>query len=265
MLLETVKYALLLEYDGSHYFGWQIQRGVATVQAELERALSRFAHHPITTITAGRTDSGVHALNQVVHFTSSAKRELHGWIRGVNALLPSSIRVKAIQPVAADFDARFSALSRTYHYYVLLQAQPSALWHAHLGYYYKPLDVANMQQAASLLLGRHDFSAFRAAACQAATPVREMLAAQVEQRGKILRVSLTANAFLHHMVRNVVGALLYVGNGRISLEQFKAIFVAASRMQAPPTFMPNGLYLIKVAYPQLLFPAASADNWLFNL
>lgn len=258
------RYALLLEYDGSDYYGWQTQKDVVTVQQQLEKALSSFANHPVTTVTAGRTDTGVHALNQVVHFDSDAKRSHHGWVNAVNSKLPITIRVKEVADVAFNFDARFSALSRTYHYYLLIQPQQSALFNRHAGWYYRELDLELMQQAANMLVGRHDFSAFRASACQANTPTRNMRAITIERRANMLRFSLTANAFLHHMVRNIIGALLYVGNGRISLSDFQAIFQQTDRRLAPPTFMPNGLYLADVEYPQAIFTPADLSVWRFN-
>lgn len=259
-----VRYALLLEYDGSDYYGWQTQKDVVTVQQQLEKALSSFANHPVATITAGRTDTGVHALNQVVHFDSNAKRSNAGWINAVNSKLPITIRVKQVAEVASNFDARFSALSRTYHYYLLIQPQQSALFNRHAGWYYRELDLELMQQAANMLVGRHDFSAFRASACQANTPTREMRTITIERRENMLRFSLTANAFLHHMVRNIIGALLYVGNGRISLNDFQAVFQQTDRRLAPPTFMPNGLYLADVEYPQAIFTPADLSVWRFN-
>jgi tRNA pseudouridine38-40 synthase len=256
------KYALRLEYDGSYFHGWQTQLGVATVQGHLDAALSKFANEPITTITAGRTDSGVHGLNQVVHFSSSATRKLEGWVRGVNANLPPSIRIKAVAEVAADFDARFTALSRTYHYYLLNQAQPAAHLAQLVGWYHGALELAQIQAAAKLLIGRHDFSAFRAAGCQANTPVRTLHALTVEKRGRMLRFSFTANAFLQHMVRNLMGALIYVGANRLTVAELAVILQSADRKNAPPTFMPNGLYLVDVGYPAAIF-APYQDEWLY--
>jgi tRNA pseudouridine38-40 synthase len=258
------RYALLLEYDGSEYYGWQIQKDTPTIQEKLERALSKFANQTITTITAGRTDTGVHAMHQVVHFDSDVTRTLHGWINGVNTHLPPSIRVKHVTNVDISFNARFSALSRTYHYYLLLQPQTSAHLNSFVGWYYKDLDVASMQVAANLLVGKHDFSSFRASGCQANTPIREMHEIKLERQGNILRFSLCANAFLHHMVRNIVGALVYVGNGRLTVEQFATIFRAAERKLAPPTFMPNGLYLVDVEYPQEIFVNPDMTIWRYN-
>lgn len=258
------KYALVLEYDGSDFHGWQSQVGVASVQSVLEKALSLFADHEISTITAGRTDTGVHALNQVVHFESDANRHISGWIKGVNARLPSSVRVKDVKVVTSDFDARFSALSRTYHYYLLLQPHNSAHLHRYVGWYHSDLNIESMQEAANIIVGKHDFSSFRASACQANSPVRDMKSLLIERRCDIVRFSLTANAFLHHMVRNVVGALIYVGNGKLSITQFESIFRQANRNFAPPTFMPNGLYLVNVKYPEIMLSDYDESKWLFN-
>lgn len=247
------KYALLLEYDGSDFCGWQIQAQQPSIQGALEAALSSFADHKISTITAGRTDTGVHALNQVVHFESSANRKIDGWIKGVNANLPLAIRIKQACQVVDGFDARFSALTRTYHYYLINDSIRPTHLRDLVGWYCHPLDIKLMQQAAGLLVGVNDFSSFRAAGCQAKTPVRDLQQIKIERQEKMLRFSLTANAFLHHMVRNIVGALVYVGEGRLTVAQFEQIFIAANRRLAPPTFMPNGLYLVNVEYPQPLF------------
>ncbi len=258
------KYALLIEYNGAKFHGWQTQSDVDTVQDRLEFALSSFANHSVATITAGRTDTGVHALNQVIHFSSDEKRNLNGWVVGVNSKLPATIRVKKAVEVTEDFDARFSALNRTYHYYLMINPVNSALFHEQLAWYYQPLDVNLMQQAANMLIGLHDFSSFRAAGCQANSPIRELSILDIEQHGKIIRFKLTANAFLHHMVRNIVGALVYVGCGRMTLEQFYEVFQAKNRKLAPPTFMPNGLYLAHVKYPQDIFATQADDSWLFS-
>lgn len=258
------RYALVLEYDGSEFHGWQSQVGVASVQSTLEKALSLFADHEISTITAGRTDTGVHALNQVVHFESNANRQLAGWVKGVNARLPSSVRVKDVKVVSSNFDARFSALSRTYHYYLLLQPHNSAHLHRYVGWCHNDLEIEKMRYAANLLIGRHDFSSFRASSCQANSPVRNMKSLFIEQRYNIMRFSLTANAFLHHMVRNIIGALVYVGNGKLSVSQFEDIFRQANRSFAPPTFMPNGLYLANVEYPEIILSDHDDSKWLFN-
>ncbi len=259
-----VKYAVLLEYNGSDFHGWQIQANTRTVQGCLEYALSKFANEAIKTITAGRTDTGVHALNQVVHFTSSAKRNLNGWINGVNANLPMSIRVKQVAMVEDDFDARFSALHRTYHYYLLNQPLSSPIFEKLIGWYHRELDLDAMQKAIKQLIGKQDFSSFRAANCQASSPIRDMIAAEVEKSGSILRFTFTANAFLYHMVRNIVGALIYVGNGRISQDAFADLIVAKNRAKAPPTFMADGLYLAHVGYANNVFNQNEPKGWLFG-
>lgn len=258
------KYALQLEYDGSYFYGWQVQPSVATIQNSLEKALTSFANHQVNTIVAGRTDTGVHALNQVVHFVSDAKRTMHGWVDGLNSKLPSTIKVKNVTLVDSDFDARFSALSRTYHYYLLIQPDNSAILNRYLGWYYRELDVSAMQSAADLLIGKHDFSAFRASGCQANNPVRDMHKIEILREGNIIRFSLTANAFLHHMVRNIVGALVYVGNGRTTITEFSKILLTKDRRNSPPTFMPNGLYLTDVKYQKSIFPQPT-EKWLFNI
>ena len=258
------RYALVLEYDGSYFCGWQKQLGVATIQSSLEKALANFASHEINTITAGRTDTGVHALNQVVHFDSSANRQLAGWIYAVNAKLPAAVRVKKALVVEDDFDARYSAVSRTYQYYLYISPQNSAHLHSQIGWYYKELDLVKMQLAAALLVGQHDFSSFRAAGCQANSAIRTILQSVVEQGGNMIRFTFQADAFLDHMIRNIVGALVYVGNGRISVDDFANIFAAGDRKLAPPTFMPNGLYLASVDYPCEVCQF-DQDLWLYSL
>ena len=258
------KYALLIEYNGYNYCGWQRQLDQFTLQQELEQALSKFAAEDITIITAGRTDSGVHALGQVIHFETNVQRKLHGWVAGVNRYLSANIRVKQVCQVEATFDARFSALSREYHYYLLVGSTPSAHLSNLVGYYSYPLNLSAMQQAAQYLLGEHDFSAFRASSCQANNPIRNLSIARIEQNGSIIKFIFKANAFLHHMVRNLVGALVYVGNGKLTPEQLALILANKQRSDAPPTFMPNGLYLAEVSYPQTLFNYQPAQ-WLYNL
>lgn len=265
--------ALQLEYNGSYFYGFQKQADRRTIQAELEKALSKFANHDVQVITAGRTDTGVHAINQVVNFTTSAKRELHGWVRGVNALLPDDIAIKKAAIVPDKFNARFDAISRTYFYYLCVRNARLGLLNRQVGWYYASLDIEKMAEACDLLHGRHDFSSFRAADCQANTAIRNMLSCglQIERnniyadmntphgrdtsldKSIMLRFEFTANAFLYHMVRNLVGALLYVGNGKLSVEGFQELLIARDRKKAPPTFMPDGLYLASVNYRQDLF------------
>lgn len=243
------RYALGLQYTGTDWHGWQRQPGRATVQAALEQALSAFADHPIQVTCAGRTDAGVHAVGQVVHFDSTAQRALQGWVRGVNALLPRSIAVAWATPVADDFHARFSATQRRYDYLLYNHPVRAPLWAHRAGWFHAPLDLDAMQAAAACLIGRHDFSAFRSAECQARSPVRQMDLVRITRQGPLLIVSLAANGFLHHMVRNLVGSLIYVGAGRQPVEWLAAVLAGRDRSKAAPTFMADGLYFSAVQYP----------------
>ena len=247
------KLAMVVEYDGSEYFGWQKQREFLSIQEVLENSLSRFAAHKVDVITAGRTDSGVHARYQVISFESDAKRPLYGWIRGVNALLPRDIVIQDVAHVNNDFDARYSALSRTYKYYLYQNPVRSALLDKKVGWYHAMLDIVAMCDAAQFLIGTQDFSAFRAAECQAANPVRNLSVFNITEYDGIICFEITANAFLHHMIRNIVGALVYVGNGKLSVDGFRDVISAKNRKLAPPTFMPDGLYLTNVTYKEEIF------------
>jgi tRNA pseudouridine38-40 synthase len=251
-----MRIALGLEYDGAPFCGWQHQPGGCGVQDHVERALSSFTAAPVSTVAAGRTDAGVHARAQVVHFDTEALREDHAWVRGPNAALPGAIRVVWAKPVPGDFHARRSAISRTYHY--LLSDDPVApgLLRTKVGWFHRPLDEQAMALAAAALLGEHDFSAFRDAQCQARSPVRTVLQASVGRRGRLLVVTLKANAFLHHMVRNVVGSLVYVGAGRQGAGWIAELLERRDRRLAAPTFAPDGLYLSAIEYdPALRLPA----------
>ena len=264
MSLQTTRYALVLSYDGSQFFGWQKQaHGVATVQSALEHALSQIAGEPINTITAGRTDTGVHATAQVVHFDTQAQRPISAWVRGVNAHLPNGVAVHHAQVVANHFSARFDAFGRHYRY--VLQSAPvrSPLLYGRAGWTHYALDVAAMRQAAQLLIGEHDFSTFRAAECQAKSPVKTMYRIDISGSLKLLKLDFHGNAFLHHMVRNIVGALVYVGAGRLTVAEFETLFAQRSRLRAPPTFMPDGLYLTGVDYPpEFNLTAYELPDWL---
>lgn len=249
MHLPQQRIALGIAYDGRSFCGWQTQPGGRTVQDTLEAALSQLANHPVHTVCAGRTDTGVHGLGQVVHLDTHAQRRPESWLRGVNALLPPSIRVRWAQPVAKDFHARFSATGRHYVYILRNERSLAPSWVGRAGWDFHPLSLAAMQQAASYLIGEHDFSAFRASSCQAHTPVRELTQLRIEQSGVFIAFSLSANAFLHHMVRNIVGALLYVGKGKHSPEWMTTLLRQRDRRFSAPTFMPDGLYLSGVDYP----------------
>jgi len=254
-----MRIALGVEYDGSRYHGWQSQPDRANVQDALQAALSAVACEPIDIIAAGRTDTGVHALEQVVHFDTAAARPLSAWVRGANALLPQDVAVLWAHEVPQEFHARFSAQARSYQYVLLNRPSRAGVHHGKVGWFHAPLDVAAMREAARFLLGEHDFSSFRAAECQAKSPVKRMLRLDIRQQGDTLIFDLTADAFLHHMVRNIVGCLIYVGKGRYPPRWIKEILDLRNRRHAAPTFAPDGLYLKCIHYdpkwglPQLRF------------
>ena len=218
------------------------------MQDALETALAAVAAHEVKTVAAGRTDSGVHARLQVVHFDSSAKRPSSAWVRGVNALLPDAVAVLWSHEVPDDFHARFSALSRTYRYELLNRPVRPALAAHTAGWFHLPLDVAHMRAAAALLVGEHDFSAFRSSECQAKTPIRTIYRFDVEHDGEKIAFVIRANAFLHHMVRNLVGTLVYVGKGKHPPHWVGEILQSRNRAKAAPTFGPEGLYLERIEY-----------------
>lgn len=243
-----MRMALGIEYDGSGFCGWQTQPAACAVQDRLEAACASIAGVPVSTICAGRTDAGVHALGQVVHFNCDVERPLSAWVRGVNALLPPAMAVTWAHPVDDQFHARFSAHARVYRYVLLNHAVRPGGDHGRVGWFHAPLDVAQMRAAAAQLIGEHDFSAFRAAECQAKSPVRTMHAATVESSGPYVMFEFRANAFLHHMVRNLVGSLVYVGKGRHAPEWITEVLQSRDRAQAAPTFDASGLYLLRVDY-----------------
>jgi len=243
-----MRVALGVEYDGSRFCGWQTQPQGCGVQDALERALAEVAGEPVSTICAGRTDAGVHALGQVVHFDTAADRPEAAWVRGVNALLPAACAINWSRQVAQDFHARYSAVSRHYRYLLLNHPVRPALDEARTGWFHLPLDVESMQRAARLLIGEYDFSAFRSAECQARTPVRTVTRLDVTRRGDHVVFDLCANAFLHHMVRNIVGCLVYVGKGKYSPEWLGDVLAGRDRARAAPTFEAAGLYLSQVVY-----------------
>jgi tRNA pseudouridine38-40 synthase len=255
-----VRFALGLAYDGSAFPGWQTQTTADAVQDRVEASLSVLAGHPVSTVCAGRTDAGVHALRQVVHFDSYAQRPLNAWVRGVNARLPRTVAVQWARPVHDDFHARFGARSRTYRYLIRCSQVPHPLWRDRAGWVFRPLEPSLMAEAAAHLVGRHDFSAFRSAQCQAATPVRTISRLDVVRRGDFVELTVSANAFLHHMVRNLVGALVHVGTGRQPPGWVAEVLAARRRALAAPTFSPAGLYLAGVDYdPALGLPTHVLD------
>ena len=243
-----MRIALGIEYDGSSYCGWQSQPDGRTVQDILQIALSQVAGESIAVIAAGRTDTGVHALEQVIHFDTRSSRPLTAWVRGANALLPSSVAVLWAHAVDDEFHARFSAQSRSYSYYLYCRPVRSALQHGKIGWFHQSLDVEKMREAARYLLGEHDFSAFRASACQAKSPIKNLSQLTIQQQGEVISLDLTANAFLHHMVRNIVGCLVYVGKGKHPPQWLQQVLEGRERSHAAPTFAPDGLYLRRIAY-----------------
>ena len=220
------------------------------MQDALEAALAAVAGGPVGTTAAGRTDRGVHARLQVVHFDTSANRPESAWVRGVNAHLPDALAVLWSRAVPEDFHARYSALSRTYRYELLNRPVRAALAAPYVGWYHAPLDVAKMREAAALLTGEHDFSAFRSSECQAKSPVRTIYALEIDKRGETVCFVIRANAFLHHMVRNIVGTLVYVGKGRHPPQWLEEVLTSRDRARAAPTFGPEGLYLETIEYEQ---------------
>jgi tRNA pseudouridine38-40 synthase len=243
-----MRIALGLEYDGAPFCGWQHQPSGCAVQDRLESALSAFAACGVETVAAGRTDAGVHARAQVVHFDTQAVRDEVSWVRGPNSALPPAIRVVWARGVPETFHARHGARSRTYHYLLLDDAVAPGLLREKVGWFHRPLDVAAMQQAARALAGTNDFSAFRDAQCQARSPVRILHEAKVERLGNLVVFTLRANAFLHHMVRNIVGSLVYVGAGRQPESWIAELLERRDRRLAAPTFAPDGLYLSAIEY-----------------
>jgi tRNA pseudouridine38-40 synthase len=243
--------AVALEYDGAPFAGWQTQQaGVASVQATAEAAFSRVAAEPVSLVCAGRTDAGVHALGQIAHFDTSAVRAERGWLLGANANLPDSVSVRWARTVPGHFHARYSAEARTYRYLILNRLGRSALAAQRVALVYRPLDVERMAAAAVRLLGEHDFSAFRAAGCQARSPVRRLYDLRVWRCGDQVVIEATANAFLHHMVRNLVGLLLDVGVGKVPPEWAATVLASRDRTLSSPTAPAQGLYFWRVRYPQ---------------
>ncbi|WP_420997075.1 tRNA pseudouridine(38-40) synthase TruA [Cupriavidus sp. 30B13] len=261
--------ALGLHYDGASFSGWQSQPHRNTVQDRLEDAIEQFAGTRLLTTVAGRTDTGVHALGQVIHIDTELAREPFSWVRGINAFLPPSIALQWAQPVDEGFHARFLAFERMYYYALYVGPHRVPLVHGRAGYLMLPpgqgLDLDAMRAAAGCLLGEHDFSAFRAAECQARSPVKTMYDVTLKADGNWVFVRFRASAFLHHMVRNLMGCLVAVGRGRYPPAWLAEVLAGRSRAKAAPTFMPDGLYLAAVKYPEpYRLPAADASGSLFH-
>jgi len=245
-----MKIAIGIEYHGAYFQGWQSQPNRRGVQDALEQAIAEVAGEAVRLHAAGRTDTGVHALMQVAHFETTAIRPQQAWIRGTNAHLPPWVRVIWACEVADDFHARFSARARSYQYVLYNHAVAPATQHGRVGWYHRPLTIDPMQQAIRTLTGEHDFSAFRASECQASSPVRVMHEATVSRQGRYITFNFRANAFLQHQIRNMVGALVYVGQGKLDVAAFSALLQQKDRTLSPPTFMPDGLYFTGVTYDE---------------
>ncbi len=244
-----MRYALGVEYDGQHYHGWQRQNHVNSVQEKVESALSTIANHPISVICAGRTDTGVSATNQVIHFDSSSQRTDAAWTKGVNNLLPYDIAIKWVQGVSVDFHARFSATARQYRYIIYNNELRSAILNKGLTFIYNSLDVELMHQAAQTLIGEHDFTSFRTVHCQSHSPVRTIEFCHVYRHNSYIIIDIKANAFLHHMVRNIVGSLVVVGQQHKPVSWLKEVLNAKNRQVAGMTAPSAGLYFVGVDYP----------------
>lgn len=260
----ATRVALGIGYRGEAYKGWQSQPGGGTVQDALEKALAQFAAHPIRTICAGRTDAGVHGINQVVHFDAEVEREPFSWIRGTNRYLPRDIAVQWCAFPGPDFHARNHARGRRYAYLLLESAVRPALETGSVGWVFRPLHGDAMRAAAARLIGEHDFSSFRSAECQAASPVKTVRRISIERRGAYWRFEFDASAFLHHMVRNIMGCLIAVGTGGKPPSWIDDVLAARDRDAAAPTFAPDGLYFVGPYYDaELKLPEhVSALDWL---
>ena len=251
-----MRIALGIEYDGSAYYGWQRQTKGMTVQGRVEEGLSMVADHPVHVVCAGRTDTGVHATAQVVHFDSAAQRSAANWVRGANANLPHDIRLQWSARVDENFHARFSARRRSYRYIILNRPVASAILRRRVCHEYRPLDHVRMQAAACALVGEHDFSSFRAAGCQAKSPRREIYRLEVTRTGDCVYIDVEANAFLHHMVRCIAGVLLAIGRGEQPVDWAAEVLQARNRTLSGVNASPGGLYLVRVAYdPSFRLPA----------
>ena len=243
-----VRVALGVSYNGQSYQGWQSQPSGLTVQDKLEKALGKFTSQRVSTLCAGRTDAGVHALMQVVHFDTDRERDAHSWIRGTNANLPRDIAVQWAVLTSPDFHCRACATSRRYAYVLLESPVRPSVEAGRVGWTFRPLDLAAMRQAADILLGEHDFTSFRASQCQALSPVKNLLAIEMHKRGAYWRIEFEANAFLHHMIRNIMGCLVQIGQGKHPPQWMAEVLAARDRRAAAPTFSPDGLYFLGPRY-----------------
>ena len=248
--MNKTRIVLGIEYDGSGYSGWQWQTKYRSVQLVLQQALSKIANHPVTVICAGRTDTGVHALEQVIHFDTTCQRELHTWTLGGNSYLPDDVRITWAQQAVGDFHARYSAIARFYRYVILNRSIKSALLRKQVTWCHAPLDAELMHEAAQHLIGQHDFSSFRAQGCQSVSPCRAMHFIDVYREGEKVIIDISANAFLHHMVRNIAGVLMAIGSGKEPIDWTRHLLEVKDRKLGGITASPDGLYLGAVYYPE---------------
>ena len=246
-----MRVALGLEYDGRSFEGWQTQPSGQTVQDYLEAAVVQFTGEKVKAVCAGRTDANVHATGQVIHLDTGADRKEISWVRGLNSYLPTECAVRWAKVVPDEFHARFSACSRTYEYWIVNEPVRSPILSGRTGWVFRPLNEKNMEAAGQFFVGEHDFSSFRAAGCQSKTPVKNIEYLHVIRLGRFIKIRVKANAFLYHMVRNIVGCLVYVGTGARSVDWMGEVLEAKSRQAAAPTFYPTGLYLTGVGYPEI--------------
>lgn len=254
-----MRLAMGVEYDGSAYHGWQLQKsGVRSVQQEIEQALSTVAAHPVRVFCAGRTDTGVHGEGQVIHFDTPAIRSMRGWVLGTNVNLPDDVNINWVEEVSDEFHARFSAISRSYRYVILNRPTRSAIWRDRAVWIHHALDETLMQRAADHLVGTHDFSSYRAIGCQAKSPVRTISRLTVSRNEDRIIIEVSANAFLHHMVRNIAGVLITIGRGEEPVDWSMEVLNHRDRTLGGVTAPPQGLYLVHVGYPDTFeLPAGS--------
>lgn len=245
-----MRIALMVEYDGSQYHGWQAQNGLHTVQQTLENAIIKVADKELTITAAGRTDTGVHATNQVIHFDSEKPRSIHSWIHGVNSFLPKDICVKWGREMSDHFHARYSATARRYCYIIYNAAVRPALFRSQVTWQYRQLNHDLMQEGGQYLLGENDYTSFRSIECQSNTPMRNIHQIQINRSGDMVIIDITANAFLHHMVRNIAGVLMAVGTGKKPPNWVGEILQAKDRRLGAETAPPYGLYLMSITYPK---------------
>lgn len=257
-----MRIALGIEYNGSGFYGWQFQQGLPTIQGAIEKALSVVANEPITITCAGRTDANVHATGQVIHFNTHAKRHIDAWIWGTNSQLPPGIVVRWAKPVDYRFHARFTAVARRYRYIIYNNPIRPAILSGRVTWHYYQLDIERMKDAGKHLIGELDFSSFRSSQCNSKTPMRNVTELGITRQGHFIFLEIQANAFLHHMVRNIAGSLMKVGSGARDAEWLLEALLAKNRQAAAATAAPDGLYLTRVFYPEPYIFPVSDENFL---